>query len=191
MNYFYKLLFLAGMFVLSFETTAQSKIRIYGTVSHNETKLPIQGVSVTVTQTGYGNTTDENGKFELLVPAGTYLIEITHASFFKKFLNVQAKEDTEFIVFLDEKVNELEEVRISASSSEQNVRRLGTGVTTINAKSLRKLPSLLGEVDIIKSLFTLPGVTSVGEGASGFNVRGGNIDQNLIRNICIRRLFRI
>ncbi|MFN3783668.1 MAG: carboxypeptidase-like regulatory domain-containing protein [Spirosomataceae bacterium] len=176
----YKLLFLAGMFVFSLEVTAQSKIRIYGTVSHNETKLPIQGVSVTVTQTGYGNTTDENGRFELFVPVGTYLIEITHASFFKKFLTIQAKEDAEFTVFLDEKVNELEEVRISASSSEQNVRRLGTGVTTINAKTLRKLPSLLGEVDIIKSLFTLPGVTSVGEGASGFNVRGGNIDQNLI-----------
>lgn len=180
MKYFYTLLFLAGMSVFSLEVTAQQKIRIHGTVSHNETKLPIPGVSVIVTQTGYGNTTDDNGKFELFVVPGTYMIEITHASFFKKFITLQVKEDTETSVFLDEKVNELEEVRISASSSEQNVKRLGTGVTTINAKSLRKLPSLLGEVDIIKSLFTLPGVTSVGEGASGFNVRGGNIDQNLI-----------
>jgi ferric enterobactin receptor len=156
------------------------KYKVDGTIIQGDTKAPIYGVTVIVTETGYGTTTDSSGKYQLILPPGSYLIEVSHQSYFKKFQKINLRNDFKIDFTLDEKVNELEEIRISANSSEQNVKRLGTGVTTLNAKTLKKLPSLLGEVDIIKSLFTLPGVTTVGEGASGFNVRGGNIDQNLI-----------
>jgi hypothetical protein len=81
---------------------------------------------------------------------------------------------------LDEKVNELETVEVIANSVERTAKRMETGVTNLSIKNIRKIPTFLGEVDVIKSLFTLPGVTSMGEGSSGFNVRGGNIDQNLV-----------
>ncbi|MFC3810430.1 TonB-dependent receptor [Lacihabitans lacunae] len=159
---------------------AQGRVKVKGIITQNNTNAPIFGVTVIVTQNGYGSSTDSSGYYELIIPPGQYLLEISHQTYFKKFVKIDLKKNTDLDFVLDEKVNELEELKISANSSEQNLKRLGTGVTSLNVRTLKKLPSLLGEVDIIKSLFTLPGVTSVGEGASGFNVRGGNIDQNLI-----------
>ena len=160
-------------------TFAQNKVQIKGTITQANTNLPIFGATIYVTQTGYGTTTDSLGNYEMNISAGSFLIEVSHQGFFKKSLQLDARRNMTRNFTLDEKVNELAEVEISASNN-QNVKRLGTGVTNLNYKALKKLPTLLGEVDIIKSLFTLPGVTTVGEGASGFNVRGGNIDQNLI-----------
>jgi ferric enterobactin receptor len=161
-------------------TLGQKRVTVKGRVLHNDTQKPIAGAVVLVTENGIGAEVDSSGNYEIRVPLGTYLFEISHASFFKKFLKIEIKKELQLDFTLDEKTIELEELRISANSTEQNVKRLGTGVSNINARTLKKLPTLLGEVDIIKSLYTLPGVTSVGEGASGFNVRGGNIDQNLI-----------
>ncbi len=159
---------------------AQKRVNIKGKVLHKDTNKPIPGAVVLVTENGIGAETDSSGNYEIRVPLGTYLFEISHTSYFKKFIKIDVKKEQTIDFGLDEKTIELEELRISANSSEQNIKRLGTGVSNINARTLKKLPTLLGEVDIIKSLYTLPGVTSVGEGASGFNVRGGNIDQNLI-----------
>ncbi|MCP9770803.1 TonB-dependent receptor [Lacihabitans sp. LS3-19] len=166
--------------LMPFVSIAQKKATIRGTIVQKNTNQPIANVSLILTENGIGTLTDSSGKYQMLVPMGSYLMEISHQTYFKKYQKVNIKADMVLDFVLDEKVNELEEVRISANSSEQNVKRLGTGVTNLNIRTLKKLPSLLGEIDIIKSLYTLPGVTSVGEGASGFNVRGGNIDQNLI-----------
>ena len=74
----------------------------------------------------------------------------------------------------------LQEVVISSKKADDNVKSLEMSVNKVDIKTMQKMPALLGEVDIIKSIQFLPGVTSVGEGASGFNVRGGGIDQNLV-----------
>jgi ferric enterobactin receptor len=174
------LAFLAMFFCFFYSHAQKKRIKIKGNITQADSQKPIFGVSVIVTENGYGSITDSSGYYELNIPEGSYLLEISHQTFFKKYQKVVAKKDIILNFVLDEKVNELEEVKISANSSEQNVKRLGTGMTTLSSRTLKKLPSLLGEIDIIKSLYTLPGVTSVGEGASGFNVRGGNIDQNLI-----------
>lgn len=159
---------------------AQKRVKVTGVITQKDNQKPINGATILVTENGIGTSADSAGYYELLIPQGSFMIEVSHTGYFKKFLKQNFRTDTKLNFELDEKINELEEVRISANSSEQNVKRLGTGVTSLSARTLKKLPSLLGEVDIIKSLYTLPGVTSVGEGASGFNVRGGNIDQNLI-----------
>jgi ferric enterobactin receptor len=159
---------------------AQKRNLIKGTVLQNSTNKPITGAVVLITENGIGTSTDSLGRFELRAPSGIFLLEISHTSYFKKYQKIEIRKDLELNFVLDDKTVELEELKVSANSSEQNVKRLGTGITNLNARTLKKLPTLLGEVDIIKSLYTLPGVTSVGEGATGFNVRGGNIDQNLI-----------
>jgi ferric enterobactin receptor len=175
-----KILLLVFVGLMPFLVQAQKKVKLKGKIIQNGTKAPIPGVNVIVTENGIGTMTDSSGNYEILMPTGSFLIEISHQTYFKKYQKIEVRRDLVLNFELDEKVNELEEVRISANSSEQNVKRLGTGITTLSSRTLKKLPSLLGEIDIIKSLYTLPGVTSVGEGASGFNVRGGNIDQNLI-----------
>lgn len=161
-------------------TFAQQKFTISGVIRQSDTQKPVAGASVLITENGMGFITDSTGVYELKLNRGSFLIEVSHQSYFKKYLRVDVKQNQKIDFNLDEKVNELEEVRVSANSTEQNMKRLETGVTNISIKAVKKLPTLLGELDIIKSLFTLPGVTSVGEGSSGFNVRGGNVDQNLI-----------
>ncbi|HRD40298.1 MAG TPA: hypothetical protein PLC65_16845, partial [Bacteroidia bacterium] len=75
---------------------------------------------------------------------------------------------------------DLQEVEITAEAADKNVKSMEMSVAKLDIKQIQKMPALLGEVDVIKTIQLLPGVTTVGEGASGFNVRGGNIDQNLV-----------
>jgi hypothetical protein len=158
----------------------QSKVTVKGRITQANTNLPIFGANILIPQTGYGTTTDSLGNYEMTILKGNFLIKITHQGYFSKNFQLDASKNAIQNFTLDEKVNDLAEIEVSAKSANQNVKSLITGVSSLNYKALKKLPTLLGEVDIIKSLFTLPGVTTVGEGASGFNVRGGNIDQNLI-----------
>ncbi len=81
---------------------------------------------------------------------------------------------------MTEGVTSLEEVIISARSLDANVKETIAGISKLNVQEIKSLPTFMGEVDILKSIQTLPGVTSVGEGSSGFNVRGGRVDQNLV-----------
>lgn len=177
MTKYFTLIFLFNFYHTAF---SQKSIKISGNITQSDTKKPIVGAFIIISQIGYGTTTDSLGNYEVNIQRGSHLLDISHQGYFKKYLRIEAKENQTVNLTLDEKVNDLEELKISANSSQQNVKRLGTGLTTLSSRAIKKLPSLLGEVDIIKSLFTLPGVTTVGEGASGFNVRGGNIDQNLI-----------
>ncbi len=162
------------------QALCQTQVKISGKILQSSNQKPVEGAYISVPQTGYATSSDSSGYYEISVQAGNYNFIITHQSFFKKYIPFEAKQSQVVDFTLDEKINNLEEVRISANSIQQNIKSLTTGVTTLTAKSLQKLPTLLGEVDIIRSLFTLPGVTTVGEGSSGFNVRGGNVDQNLI-----------
>lgn len=81
---------------------------------------------------------------------------------------------------IGEEGKELQEVVISSEKEDKNIKSMEMSVAKLDIKQIQKMPALLGEVDIVKSIQLLPGVTTVGEGASGFNVRGGNIDQNLV-----------
>ncbi len=83
------------------------------------------------------------------------------------------------IEMADESEN-LKEVTISTKKEDDNVRSIEMSVNKVEMKTIKKMPALLGEVDLIRSIQLLPGVTTVGEGASGFNVRGGDISQNLV-----------
>jgi hypothetical protein len=111
---------------------------------------------------------------------GDLSFKIQSQGYFTKYIRQAVAGDTELNVSLNEKTNQLEEVTVAGDRVEQNVERAEMGVSTLSMKTIKKLPVLLGEADAVKSLLLLPGVTSVGEGASGFNVRGGSTDQNLI-----------
>jgi outer membrane receptor protein involved in Fe transport len=81
---------------------------------------------------------------------------------------------------LKDEGKQLQEVVVSAKGEDDNVKNIEMSVNQIDVKTLKRIPALLGEVDVIRSIQLLPGVSTVGEGATGFNVRGGSIDQNLV-----------
>lgn len=138
------------------------------------------GAAVLVRELGLGAATDENGFFRLVLQGALYTLDVSHVGFLPQSQEVLLDRNTGITIRLEPAANVLEEVEITDRAVDYNVRSMDIGVSKLNVQSLQQIPTLLGETDVIRGLQTLPGVTTVGEGATGFNVRGGTIDQNLV-----------
>jgi len=151
-----------------------------GQIVDPENNENIIGATILIEETQQGAASDENGRYELALSPGTYTLQIQSIGYQSKEIEVKVISSGSLDIALNKSVILLDEVIVEAQSEDQNITSSQVGVNYIATKEIEKLPSFLGEVDIIKSLLLQPGVNSVGEGASGFNVRGGNADQNLI-----------
>ncbi len=141
----------------------------------------IIGVSVYVKERGTGTTTNNYGYYALSLAPGRYTLVFSFIGYEKITRTVDlAALDVQLDLELREEERQLAEVVVKSQREDDNVKSVEMSVNKIDMKTIRKMPALLGEVDLIKSIQLLPGVSTVGEGASGFNVRGGDISQNLI-----------
>lgn len=156
------------------------KMSIKGQVIDDETNEAIIGATIQVRETGQGEVSDEKGNFQLKLAAGKYTLQITYISYQSQLNYISLYADGDLPIRLISIPQQLNEVLIKAQAVEKGAQSTNMGIERLSAKSLNELPTLMGEADVIKSLQTLPGVTNAGEGVAGFNVRGGNIDQNLI-----------
>ena len=125
-------------------------------------------------------TSDQNGGISLDIPSGLHMVEITMLGYDSKIFGLTMTNDADWEIDLLPEATELDEVLVSATTDDNNVRSTVVGMSKISSLDIQEMPVFLGEPDVIKTILTLPGVSTVGEGAGGFNVRGGNIDQNLI-----------
>jgi hypothetical protein len=167
---------------------------VYTNLSAQEFNLPVLSGQVVDAQTGEplvgavisldfkksGSTTDNKGFYKLSLPYGEYVIKVSSVGYNPYRSKIYIKGDMQLNVKLDDVTKQLEEVIVSASSSKKDIQTPSLGVTVLSLKGIKKLPTMMGEVDVIRSLQSLPGVSSVGEGANGLNIRGSNVDQNLI-----------
>ena len=124
--------------------------------------------------------TDEQGYFTFTLPEGSYSLKALGQGTFESNLELNLEGDRSINIELFEKTVQLDEVVVSTKVQDVNVVNLQPGALTLEIEDLKKIPALLGEIDVSRAVIALPGVSTVGEGATGFNVRGGNIDQNLI-----------
>jgi hypothetical protein len=155
-----------------------SDITLSGRIREAETGEPITGAVVLVEDTETGVITDINGYYLLPLSKGTHVIRY-HSLGRKDVLHqVEIHSAGSLDVDLEEKISRLKGVEIVAENT-RNVTRLQMGLDKVDIKTIRELPAALGETDILKAALLLPGVHTVGEGASGFNVRGGSTGQNL------------
>jgi CarboxypepD_reg-like domain/TonB-dependent Receptor Plug Domain len=138
------------------------------------------GVSVYVREIGNGTVTNDYGYYALNLPTGTYTLVFNYIGYEKIEKKVDLTADLKLNIELKDESLKLQEVVIKTTKEDENVKNIEMSVNKVEMKTIRQMPALLGEVDLVRSIQLLPGVTSVGEGASGFNVRGGNIDQNLV-----------
>ena len=163
------------------ETAAseQKVVTMSGKVTDKKTGAPLANVNVRAIGQNASAVTDENGNFTLNVPAGMQTIEVETVSHEKFTRKAMIYNNGRLDVSLTEKVNLLDEVVVKADR-DKNVRSAVSGVTTIETESIKNIPLILGERDILRVATALPGVKTAGEGASGYNVRGGKEDQNLI-----------
>jgi hypothetical protein len=139
------------------------------------------GVSIYVKETGTGAVTNSYGFYAVTLPAGSYNLVISYVGYAKQSRFVELTGgDVRLNLELKQEGEQLQEVVVSTKREDDNVKNIEMSVNQIDVKTLKRIPALLGEVDVIRSIQLLPGVSTVGEGATGFNVRGGSIDQNLV-----------
>lgn len=165
---------------LSFGMFAQEKVTLSGTITDATTTETLIGASVYIKEIQAGTTTNEYGFFSISVPKGTYTVQVSYVSFgtIEETVNLTANVKKNYS--LSSNASELQEVVINADKPRADVRTPQMGLNKLTVAEIKKMPVVLGEVDVIKSILQLPGVTNAGEGSSGFNVRGGGADQNLI-----------
>jgi len=156
-----------------------SRATVTGTVTDVETALPLPGVLVYDEKTSTYVRTDSRGRYSITLPVGENTLNFSADSKEELALMLQVHSNGSLDVVMTEKVTALKAAIVSASSMEKH-RSTSMGVETVSMTTMNKIPSAFGEGDVLKAVLTLPGVKSVGEASSGFNVRGGSADQNLI-----------
>lgn len=152
---------------------------IQGQVRDMESGSPFPEAVVFDEKTSTYTRADQNGYYSITLPAGENTIHYSDPSKEEISLNIQLKGNASFDVDLPEKVTLLKASVVSATSME-NHRRTTMGVQSVSINTLNKIPTAFGEADVLKGVFTLPGVKSAGESSAGFTVRGGSQDENLI-----------
>lgn len=152
---------------------------IRGQVISLEKGEPIQGAIIYEKLSQSQTITDQEGRYELRVPKGNQTILIQNIGGYTEQRLIDLQGDGELNMSIGEGVFALNEV-VVRSGALSNITRPEMGVQSLSVQQMRKLPAVMGEVDILKGLLTMPGVNTAGEASVGFNVRGGAADQNLI-----------
>ncbi|MES2795947.1 MAG: TonB-dependent receptor [Bacteroidota bacterium] len=167
---------------LSFSISAQNdKTTISGYIKDIKNGEGLIGVSVYIKELGTGNTTNSYGFYSVTVPQGKYNLVFSYVGYNKVVQEITAISDAvNFNLEMLEEGTALQEVIVSAKREDDNVKSIEMSFNKISMKTIQKMPALLGEVDLVRSIQLLPGVSTIGEGSSGFNVRGGGVDQNLV-----------
>lgn len=159
---------------------AKQKFTLSGTVSDAKSNESIIGVNVYIRELKTGTTTNEYGFYSITIPKGNYEVQVSYVSFQTVTENINLDKNTKNNFRLSSIGEQLQEVVITTDKRATNIRKAEMSINKLSIATIKKMPVVLGEVDVLKSILLLPGITNAGEGASGFNVRGGGADQNLI-----------
>ena len=154
------------------------KAKLSGRVFEGKTGEPLSGAVVYNPETKIGIATDSRGRYSLELPTGEIHLQITFMSFENQLFNINLIQDGKADFDLFEKTFAIAELTVVGESSKASKAQMS--MIKMSSVQVKELPVLMGEADLIKSMVMMPGVQSVGEMSSGFNVRGGNTDQNLI-----------
>ncbi len=171
---------LFALLLFAFPIFAQS-FTISGYITDKKNGETLIGASVALKEkTQLGTITNEYGFYSLTLPKGNYNLAFSYMGYQGQVISVFLSENTKKNIAVEEAFSELDEVVVTATRGNEKITQSQMGMEKLNVANINKLPVLFGERDILKTMQLLPGVKSNGEGQSGFSVRGGTIDQNLI-----------
>jgi len=159
---------------------SQKRFTLSGTISDKASNETLIGVTVAIQELRTGTTTNEYGFYSISVPPGNYTLQISYIGFQTITQKITLDKNQKIDFQINEAVEQLEEVIVTDDSEKIDIKTPQMSVNTLQVETIKKIPVVLGEADVVKSLLLLPGVTNAGESSSGFNVRGGAVDQNLI-----------
>jgi hypothetical protein len=179
-----KHLFFLFVFILSNHLFAQSKFTISGSVKDFAKGEESINATIRVKDQSIGTKSNEYGFYSLTLPSGKYIIVISSIGYLNQEKEIELNQNLKLDFFLEapanDKTQQVQEVKITGLKQESNIKEATMGIERLDTKEISKIPVLLGEKDILKTMQLLPGIKSAGEGNSGFYVRGGGSDQNLI-----------
>ncbi len=160
---------------------AQAPVTVSGTVQDEASGENLPGATVRVLeQPGVGTGAEADGTFALRLPTGTYTLEASFLGYGTASRRVVLTRNQRVVFRLVRTEASLSEVVVTARPRDADISKAQAGVETLDMRQITRVPVLLGEKDILKTLTLLPGVKTAGEGTTGFSVRGGNLDQNLV-----------
>jgi hypothetical protein len=158
----------------------EEKYTISGYIKDENSGEVLIGSTVYIEELSAGAQSNVYGFYSVTLPAGKYVLEYRYIGYVNKKIEVDLASNETINVELAPADVQLEEIVIRGTPEDRNVTSTEMSTVELDIKTIRKIPAFLGEVDVIKSIQLLPGVSTVGEGASGFNVRGGSVGQNLV-----------
>jgi hypothetical protein len=171
------------LFIVAFVTKAEAQnITLSGYIKDNDTKESLIGANVYSVDTKKGTSTNEYGFYSLTLPKkDTLNLVISYIGYVMQVKKIAVNGNLRLDLFLEVNSAQLKEVVISAEHNDNNVNKPQVGVINVPIKAVTSMPVLAGERDILKTIQFLPGVQQGQEGTTGFYVRGGNTDQNLVQ----------
>ena len=175
-----KKIFLLVIFHVSLNINSQNNFTLSGYVLDSQTNELVIGASVIIDELNIGTITNSYGFFSITVKEGNYSVKTQNLGYKDDLQIISLNKNIILNIYLTEEVESLDEVIVIENAEDIDIELPVLSLNIISGKTIRQTPVVFGESDILKTIQLLPGVSSAGEGASGFNVRGGAADQNLI-----------
>ncbi|MDB5119645.1 MAG: TonB-dependent receptor plug [Sphingobacteriales bacterium] len=176
------LFFILIALLLLTQLARAQNVTISGYVKDQVSKEALIGASVIFPDYKNGISTNQYGFFSFTVPVrDTITMLVSYNGYFPALKKIINRKSTQLEILLNVKTNSLNEVVVNASRNRENVQKAQMGIINVPIKAIKDLPVLLGERDVLKVIQLLPGIQPGQEGTTGFYVRGGNLDQNLIQ----------
>ncbi len=184
-RFFYIVLMLIPLLTASYlkvysDSNVAGKYSISGYIRDASNGEELIGATVLIRELSIGNATNVYGYYSISLSPGEYTLVYSFVGYTSVEKKISLRQNTTISVELREETTLLEEVVITSEKPNANVSKAEMSVTRLDIKTIQRMPALMGEVDVIKAIQLLPGVQSTAEGSSGFSVRGGAMDHNLI-----------
>ena len=164
----------------AFAILPADRISLDGNIKDEANGEALIGVTITIKELKRGTVTNTYGFYSISVPKGNYTVEVSYVGYETISKKIALNKPVKFDLELKTAANEIKEVIVSTQRKDANVTLNRMSAQQVSISTIRRMPALMGEVDLLKAVQLLPGVVSAGEGTSSFSVRGGGIDQNLI-----------
>ncbi|RPE08945.1 TonB-dependent receptor [Chitinophaga lutea] len=176
----YRIIHTLLFITISFGAYSQQKVTLSGTITIKTSTETINGASIFIPEAKVSTITNAYGFYSITLPKGDYTIVISCIGFDNIREHISLTENTRKDFSMLEKSKTLDEVVIKYNNSASNIQKPEMSVNKLSIATIKKMPAVMGEVDILKAILQLPGVSNAQEGSTGFNVRGGSVDGNLI-----------
>ncbi|MBC9932689.1 TonB-dependent receptor [Chitinophaga qingshengii] len=176
----YKAIYSLLLIIISCRVYSQERVTLSGTITMKTSTETIIGASIFIPEAKISAITNTYGFYSITLPKGEYTIVVSCVGFETLEEHIVLPANLRKNLSMAEKSKTLDEVVVKYNSAASNIRKPEMSVNKLSIATIKKMPAVMGEVDILRAILQLPGVANAQEGSTGFNVRGGSVDGNLI-----------